>query len=284
MQDRFQKPTTIQKILARMGAYRGQMMYWSFYEPRNFDDWIGPYIYLKATGQMPYYRPTKAGLPTVFAAGSILRSIEAPDSAVVWGSGIISARDSFARPLEIRAVRGPLSRARCLELSYPCPEVYGDPGILLPRFCQPDTGLDRKSLGIIPHYKELDRVRDMAHDNSDVRIIDVTAPLERIVSEIATCEQTISSSLHGLIVSHAFGVPAGWVRFEPQAQTQIMGDGSKFRDYYMAFGLKDAPTRAEITGPEDLALPKVAEHVAASAQPEIAPVAEKLWEVCPFRN
>lgn len=51
--------------------------------------------------------------------------------------------------------------------------------------------------------------------------------VEKTINEICSCRFIYSSSLHGLIVSHAYGIPALW--FE---HTRLTGDRFKFYDYF----------------------------------------------------
>lgn len=72
--------------------------------------------------------------------GSIIQFLG--QDCVVYGSGFLFrwAMPQFARKklkLDIRAVRGPLTRNVLMELGYKLPEVYGDPAILLPLFFTP---------------------------------------------------------------------------------------------------------------------------------------------------
>lgn len=79
----------------------------------------------------------KKHLFTVGSGG--LRSFQ---NATMWGTGIMydglkgkwfaKYWDANHRHLDIRAVRGPLTRQVYLKLGHNCPEVYGDPGILMP--------------------------------------------------------------------------------------------------------------------------------------------------------
>ena len=77
---------------------------------------------------------------TLYAIGSII-GFRCQD-AVVWGSGILSDHPSCkkyisASTLDIRAVRGPKTRQILLDCGKDCPEVYGDPAILMPLIYMP---------------------------------------------------------------------------------------------------------------------------------------------------
>jgi hypothetical protein len=61
--------------------------------------------------------------------------------------------------------------------------------------------------------------------------------IEKFVDEVNECEAILSSSLHGLIVSHAYGVPATWCDIT-NTKDSIAGDGTKFLDYMMSVGIK----------------------------------------------
>ena len=83
----------------------------------------------------------------MMAVGSILGGRGEFD-ATVWGSGIRSissirniAIRKFYKKLDIRAVRGPLTREALLSCGYKCPEVYGDPAVLMPMIYSPNTVL-----------------------------------------------------------------------------------------------------------------------------------------------
>ena len=58
-----------------------------------------------------------------------------------------------------------------------------------------------------------------------------TSDIEGLVDDILSCEVILSSSLHGIIFSHAYGVPAYHVQF-----TDFFKNGNfKFTDYYSSF-------------------------------------------------
>lgn len=219
-------------------------LFWSVYYPPNFGDWIGPYLYLNIAGQDPWHsHPSSYSLKTVYmSAGSILSL--ARENCIVWGSGMLSRNTSFPKPLRITAVRGPFTRDRCIEMNYDCPEIYGDPGILLSRFYKPTPLLKKFELGIIPHFHDYKLVKNdiRISSNENITVIDVRLPIEQVIDQIVSCKCIISSSLHGLIVSHAYQIPAGWVSFGDRMNE----DGIKYHDHYAAFGyfkvecLKDA--------------------------------------------
>ncbi len=255
------------------GTYLHDAMFWSWYEPRNFGDWIGPYLYEAISDRISRYCSVTAmqNQPCLLTVGSILRHVSYADRAVVWGSGIISRNDVFSAPREIRAVRGPETRRRCLELGFACPEVYGDPAILLPEYYKSDPGGRRKGLAIAPHFVDFERVSRAVPP--DVRVIDVTMSVEAVIDALAGSEVVLSSSLHGLIVAHAYGTPAVWIR----SGTPIAGDNVKFIDYFMSLGVD--------TEPLDVAVHDIGSLWAAAARascPDVNPLRQRLQEVRPF--
>lgn len=157
--------------------------------------------------------------------GSILPN--ANKNSIVWGSGIISRQDEFPKATFI-AVRGPRSRQRILELGYKCPEVYGDPAILLPKFYSPKVEKEY-DIGIIPHYVDYDQVVKLYGNVEGINIINLlTNDIEETTNNILKCKHIISSSLHGVIVSHSYKIPAVWVKFSDK----LFGDNVKFTDYF----------------------------------------------------
>jgi len=78
---------------------------------------------------------------------------------------------------------------------------------------------------------------DYSNLYDDVLIINLSSPVEFIISQIMSCEKTISSSLHGLVVSHAHGIGSRWVEFS----NKVTGDGFKFRDYFTTVETNPSP-------------------------------------------
>ncbi|MBP0495698.1 polysaccharide pyruvyl transferase family protein [Pararoseomonas indoligenes] len=154
----------------------------------------------------------------------------------VWGTGFIDSADTIkAAPREIAAVRGPLSRRKLQELDVDCPEIFGDAAIFFPCMHQPPREV-RWELGVIQHVREAGVVPLPAQDEFlSVKVIDITGELTAVIDEITSCRRIVSSSLHGIIASHSFGVPATWVKFSDKP----VGDGFKFKDYWASVGRFD---------------------------------------------
>lgn len=211
-------------------------MYWSPYN--NFGDKLAPVLVEKITGIKPKRIAPKGDKRWILGAGSIIQSYRL-DNCTIWGTGAIR-EDAviIGRPREIRAVRGPLTRDILLKYDIRCPEKYGDPGLLTPRFFRKSP--TRYYVGLCPH--RVDSLHPWVHEKaSKVKksvIIDMTWPIEKTIAVLSACEYVLSSSLHGLIVAHAYGIPALWVEFSDK----VIGKGFKFRDYQLSVGQPITPT------------------------------------------
>lgn len=171
--------------------------------------------------------------------GSIL-TMHDLSQTVVWGSGIANdnAVDKISGiPDKICAVRGPRTRKALIKKGIECPEVYGDPALLMPRFYQPVIQ-KHYSMGIIPHHGDVeeDDVKRLISDPR-VKLIKVQGydKWTDFIDEICSCDFVISSSLHGLIIAEAYGVASQWVEFG----AYIDGWEFKFYDFFESIGKAD---------------------------------------------
>jgi len=171
----------------------------------------------------------------IMCIGSILQ--KANSNALIWGSGYIAEDSIFkSKPKKVYAVRGPLTRKLLLNQGVECPEIYGDPALLLPRMYNP-TIQKKYTLGIIPHYVDKDNKNIQLFANrKDILIIDVKNPNHyEFIDNILSCEKIASSSLHGLIVSDSYSIPSLWVEFS----NNVKGNGFKFLDYFLSVKRSD---------------------------------------------
>ncbi|MES2543680.1 MAG: polysaccharide pyruvyl transferase family protein [Bacteroidota bacterium] len=171
--------------------------------------------------------------PLYVTVGSIIK--EASKKSIVWGSGIIKKNEKVKNATFL-AVRGPRTRARLIELGYKVPEVYGDPALLLPNFIKNDVE-KKYELGIIPHYVDYEEIVKIFSGDSRVKIINLmTDDVEKTTREILECKKTVSSSLHGVIISQSYSIPSLWVKFS----NKLAGDNIKFFDYFESVGINSA--------------------------------------------
>lgn len=169
----------------------------------------------------------------LLAIGSIIHF--AQDRSVVWGSGLngsVTAEKHKYTTLDVRAVRGPITRQFLVLRGIEVPKVYGDPGLLINILTDGRFGASKtRKVGFVPHMFDIGRP-DVARfaSSSEISIIDPFRSWNRVVDEIASCEFIVSSSLHGLVVADAYGIPSIYVR---------LGESEgllKYEDYYAGTG------------------------------------------------
>ena len=156
----------------------------------------------------------------------------------IWGAGIIDENKSLRfKPRKVYAVRGPLTRKKLLEQGVECPEIYGDPALLISRYYKSKVK-KKYSFGFIPHRSNLERIDDFTVDGvrlserMDVLVIDLSKydKWTDIVDQICSCENILSGSLHGLIMAEAYGIPNLWIEFGKP----LIGGHFKFHDFFLS--------------------------------------------------
>ncbi|PQJ32173.1 exosortase [Nonlabens arenilitoris] len=251
----------------------------------NYGDLLGKYLVEKISGKkVQWLRANKFYFknlwqPVYVTIGSILEHIGT--HCTVWGSGIIS-RDAQVAGATFLAVRGPLSRKRLQELNYNCPAVYGDPALLLPLYYHPKIEKKYK-LGIIPHINDYEVVKEWYQNMEQVKVIHFrTNDVEQTTDEILSCEYILSSSLHGVIVAHAYQTPAVQVRFS----NNIHGDGVKYHDYFLSVGLNTyTPMELFEAQAVEESISYIKDHIdALPSTSKIKQIQQGLLAVCPFKN
>jgi len=127
--------------------------------------------------------------------------------------------------LDVRAVRGPLTRDFLLKRGIPCPEIYGDPTLLLPLYFPEfqKAAAPACPYVIIPHFSDEPLFAHCPH------VISVKEHWIDVVEKILNSEFVISSALSGIIVAEAFGIPARLLQIENKSNTE---DLFKYKEYY----------------------------------------------------
>ena len=244
-----------------------------FSSGKNWGDALNPYLVKLISGKDVNFIP-KDDLKTskYLCIGSVLSY--ATKKTIVWGSGFIAETDKLGnKPKEIFAVRGPLTRKKVMQQGFSCPDVYGDPALLYPKFYNPDIKKKHR-VGIIPHYIDRDNQWINSQKSDEILIIDILADINTVVNNIKSCSIILSSSLHGIIASDSYGVPCVWVRFSDK----IVGGSFKFNDYYLSISqkIKTPFIVSQDTNIEDV----IKGHIFYDVNIDL----QKLMDCCPFNS
>tara|TARA_R110000823_G_scaffold106974_1_gene225599 strand:+ start:1064 stop:1885 length:822 start_codon:yes stop_codon:yes gene_type:complete len=212
--------------------------------------------------------------PRYYCIGSIL-NLGFSSNYEVWGSGMEDSNHGVKfHPSKIHAVRGPLTRKGYIKWGVNCPEIYGDPALLYPRFYKPDVKKEYK-YGIIPHfYHKNHSWVTRFKDDPQINIIDVQDPIvNNFVDEINKCEIILSSALHGIICADSYGIPSYFIDLTDK-ETPV--NYFKLNDYLMSVKrpLVEAYRVQDITNLDDFY------YYNYSIDIDL----DKLLEVCPFKN
>lgn len=168
----------------------------------------------------------------LISIGSILAAAREGDQ--IWGSGLkLKEHAQYlkkAKGFKIHAVRGPLTRKAVENVGISCPEVYGDPALLMP-IIYPISKIQTNKIGIIPHISQVEELSELVV-GTEYEVISPAMHWRLFLKKINSCRLILSSSLHGIILSDAYGVPAIPVKH----QSWLSGSPFKFDDYYASTG------------------------------------------------
>jgi pyruvyltransferase len=212
----------------------------------NFGDCLQP-VLLKHYGFTPVYCQTKDA--DVVLVGTVLQWIPPEYPGIILGAGGADQRYCFPNA-RIMGVRGRLTLQN-LELPQKDRITLGDPGLLL-SYVYPSAMAKKWVLGIVPHFVDKNHsiIRGWQERFADrAVVIDVLRHPQQVVAAIKQCHHIISSSLHGLVVADAFGIPN--VRFvirETMPATPYYD--FKYADYYSV--LDRGADTIEVHGGESL--------------------------------
>ena len=209
---------------------------------QNWGDTVNPYIFKKITGVNVISSNSMFNFlkkPEILGVGSII--VGDLSNYVIWGSGIISEKTTLlTKPKEVLALRGFNTLKKIREVGGDC-DVFGDPVLLFPDIFSAENSVKKYKYGIVPHFKDkssigIQKIHDL--QNPEIKIIDIQSGIEDFVNDILSCENILSSSLHGLILAEAYGIPTCRLVFSKK----LLGGDFKFYDYYSGIGIKTMET------------------------------------------
>ena len=157
----------------------------------------------------------------------------AKNNYYIFGSGVrmieSSKNEHNYTNLQVNAVRGPLTKKYLEDKNIHVPNIYGDPGLLLPIFYEPliIKSIQNK-IGLIPHKSNYDKYIN----NYDTNMFYLINPMDnwkKVINSIFSCKYIISSSLHGLICSDAYNKPNIWLD-----EYKLQEGDFKFKDYFQS--------------------------------------------------
>lgn len=202
----------------------------------NIGDALNYWLIKKITSKNVYWVPRESNNFKFICIGSILNW--ADKNCGVWGAGLANQTDKVDPEAKIYSVRGPESAAIAIECGCEVPDIYGDPALLVSKYYNNNRKkFGQCKVGLIPHYADYHALcqydpefKIVDNHFKGIKIINVFDPIEKIADEIKKCQVILSSSLHGLILADAYGVPNKQVKISDY----VLGDGTKFYDYFLS--------------------------------------------------
>lgn len=267
---RFMRPFSNSFILLnpldRAKNNRVNLGYWS--ESPNLGDAISPVVVNHLLKSKGLSLDTEiAGRRHLYAVGSVITA--GAQDCTVWGSGILNPKLLYRvskRRLDIRAVRGPVTRSLLMEYGYEVPSVYGDPAVFLPEIYSPTEVSKECRYGFVVHKDGSSRFSNADNLKGGHKFIDIkTTDYRKFVDELVSVECVISTSLHGIILAESYGVPA--ILMMPKR------DFMKYEDWY------EATNRA--THPVALSLDEI-ESITPAPIPVLDEMRERLRASFPY--
>lgn len=201
-----------------------KLYYWS--DVINVGDYYAFWLAKKLYKEVQY-----STNPNLVITGSILGLDNFTNSTIVWGAGlhnmVVNETCHILNKSNFKAVRGKLT-AEKLKLS---DVVLGDPGLLASKYFKPKT-VDKKSICILAHWRDYYTLKAKYKNKVDI-INMATNNVEEILTKINSYEFVLSTSLHGLIFAHSYGIPALYVEAtKPESRGYF-----KFKDYYSSLDI-----------------------------------------------
>lgn len=215
--------------------------------PHNWGDDINEFFFEHVTGmrfQLIPFSQMHSQREHYLLIGSILGFYNL-DNTIIYGTGVLDPQKPLiGHPNRVLSVRGPLTRELLLKNRINCPEIYGDPALLMPLFYN-GTKKPEYTYGIILNMgtdeKTIMPLLNTMQELYRCKIINMTIynKWTDIIDDILSCEMVISESLHGLIVSETYAIPSVWVEFKQHPDFWAF----KFNDFYSSINKNETSIR-----------------------------------------
>lgn len=203
----------------------------------------------------------------LYAVGSVITA--GVQDCTVWGNGVLYTVLNYRiknRELDIRSVRGPLTRLVLMEYGYNVPEIYGDSAILMPEIYYPVDIKKTCKYGIVMHKNGSSHLKDLDKLDGTYKMIDIkTNNYEDFINDLMSVDYIISTSLHGIILAESYGIPA--ILVQPEFSL------FKYYDYYCSTGRANFPIIQSIEELQFVDFPEI---------PNFDDMRAKIKEVFPY--
>ncbi len=161
----------------------------------------------------------------------------------IWSSGFMYPTHTLNLEKNPIAVRGNLTKMQFKnDMSN---TSIGDGGLILENIYKPKKQIHRYKLGIFPNYADIVNMRDdpieefqiLKQNPYDVLLIDPRNYIETVLDQLFSCDNIITSSLHGAVASDSYEINYGiFESRETQLAIHRLQGSFKFKDYYSTFG------------------------------------------------
>jgi len=238
----------------------------------NLGDALSPIVVSALSGLPIAYHRFESNRERMAAVGTIGHKF-AGGTVHFWGTGlnpwkgVMDAPGRYELPpntrFEVHAMRGPASANHLRRRGLEVPEVYGDPVWFTPMIFPPATE-KRYELGVILHVAELykpgesegiprlprlKRYRIAPALQEQVKLFttltDPTlASIEARIQAITACKRIASTSLHGLALAEAYGIPCVYMPYAAGGGMNVSMVRKnrvvdyRMRDFYLGMGVK----------------------------------------------
>lgn len=211
-----------------------KVYYWN--KVANFGDVLTPLLLKKFSNLTAQLSPV--GDAELVVVGSIIDQLPKDWTGIIAGAGKLHELTTVPGAARVLALRGPLT-AKGVSGNF----AIGDPGLLADELIKKDG--KRYELGLVPHWSDKKLEHNSTFLKYDPRIIRVSDDPLEVIREISRCKKIVSSSLHGIILADAFGIPRR-IEIAPNMVEKPHQEGGlfKWKDYSASLGM---PLRVGVT-------------------------------------